>query len=194
MRFTLTDYEGGEKIRSSTGAPCRRVQRRARDRRRRHMQRGVPGEARLARDEVSVQVQGARRTRAPTRPRRRPGGRGASGAGRSPSHCCWDLRHGRGVLGGRRRDLPLRQAPAAPLYAVVGAVLVADVVFLIAIVRHDFSFGTVADTTSRELPHRLPAVVVLGAPAGLAAAVADGAGAPPARCWSSDQPRIATAS
>ena len=35
---------------------------------------------------------------------------------------------------------------------MLGAVLVADAVYMAAIVRHDFSFVTVASTTSRELP------------------------------------------
>src|SRR5262245_16134125 len=56
------------------------------------------------------------------------------------------------VLAGRRRDLRYAESARHALYAVLAAVLVADFVFLLAIVRHDFSFVTVADTTSRELP------------------------------------------
>ena len=57
-----------------------------------------------------------------------------------------------GVLAGRRRDLRYVESARHALYAVFAAVLVADFVYLLAILRHDFSFVTVADTTSRELP------------------------------------------
>ena len=56
------------------------------------------------------------------------------------------------VLAGRRRDLRYVESARHALYAVLAAVLVADFVFLLAIVRHDFSFVIVADTTSRDLP------------------------------------------
>ncbi len=47
-----------------------------------------------------------------------------------------------GVLAGRRRDLRYVESARHALYAVLAAVLVADFVFLLAIVRHDFSFVT----------------------------------------------------
>ena len=77
------------------------------------------------------------------------------------------------ILAGRRRDLRYVESARHALYAVLAAVLVADFVFLLAIVRHDFSFVTVADTTSRDLPLGYLLSSFWGSQAGLADAVAD---------------------
>ena len=59
---------------------------------------------------------------------------------------------GAGVLAGLRGDRRLVQSARNAAYAVFGVVLVADAVFVAAILRHDFSFVTVAETSSRSLP------------------------------------------
>jgi cytochrome c-type biogenesis protein CcmF len=56
------------------------------------------------------------------------------------------------VLGARSRDRRLILSSRRAVYALVGAVLTADAVFMAAIVGHDFSFVTVAETSSRKLP------------------------------------------
>jgi cytochrome c-type biogenesis protein CcmF len=56
------------------------------------------------------------------------------------------------VLGARSRDRRLILSSRRAVYALVGAVLTADAVFMGAIVSHDFSFVTVAETSSRKLP------------------------------------------
>jgi cytochrome c-type biogenesis protein CcmF len=61
------------------------------------------------------------------------------------------LAGGYAALRGRRR---LLESATNALFAALGAVAVAAVVLLVALVRHDFSFAYVADHTSRELPLR----------------------------------------
>jgi cytochrome c-type biogenesis protein CcmF len=61
------------------------------------------------------------------------------------------LAGGYAALRGRRR---LLESATNALFAALGAVAVAAVVLLAALVRHDFSFVYVADHTSRELPLR----------------------------------------
>ena len=56
------------------------------------------------------------------------------------------------VLGARSRDRRLILSARRAVYAMLGAVLVADAVFMAAILGHDFSFVTVAETSSRKLP------------------------------------------
>jgi cytochrome c-type biogenesis protein CcmF len=56
------------------------------------------------------------------------------------------------ALGAHGRDRRLILSARRGVYAMLGAVLVADAVFMGAIVRHDFSFVTVAETSSRKLP------------------------------------------
>jgi cytochrome c-type biogenesis protein CcmF len=56
------------------------------------------------------------------------------------------------VLGARSRDRRLILSSTRAVYALVGAVLAADAVFMAAIIGHDFSFVTVAETSSRKLP------------------------------------------
>jgi cytochrome c-type biogenesis protein CcmF len=56
------------------------------------------------------------------------------------------------VLGAHGRDRRLILSARRGVYAMLGAVLVADAVFMGAIVRHDYSFVTVAETSSRKLP------------------------------------------
>src|SRR5436190_7813002 len=65
-------------------------------------------------------------------------------------------------LGRRRLALSARNA----LVAAFGSTLVAAVVLLMALVRHDFSFVYVADTTSRELPTQYTISAFWGGQAG----------------------------
>jgi cytochrome c biogenesis factor len=53
------------------------------------------------------------------------------------------------VIGARSRDRRLILSARRAVYALLGAVLVADAVFMTAILGHDFSFQTVAETSSR---------------------------------------------
>ena len=66
------------------------------------------------------------------------------------------------ILGARSRDRRLILSSRRAVYALVGAVLAADAVFMGAIVTHDFSFVTVAETSSREAARGVPGDVVLG--------------------------------
>jgi len=61
------------------------------------------------------------------------------------------LAGGYAALRGRRR---LLESATNALFAALGAVAVAAIVLLVALLRHDFSFVYVADHTSRELPVR----------------------------------------
>ncbi len=57
-----------------------------------------------------------------------------------------------GLLAGLRSDRRLLASARNATYAMLGAVLVADAVFMAAILGHDFSFEVVATTSSRSLP------------------------------------------
>jgi cytochrome c-type biogenesis protein CcmF len=59
---------------------------------------------------------------------------------------------GTAVLAARRRDRRLLQSASNAIMAAFGATLVAVLTLLVALGRHDFSIGVVAQTTSRELP------------------------------------------
>ncbi len=80
------------------------------------------------------------------------------------------------VLGGRSRDRRLILSSRRAVYAMIGAVLAADAVFMAATIGHDFSFVTVAETTSRDLPTAYLVTSFWALAARLAAAVADRAG------------------
>jgi cytochrome c-type biogenesis protein CcmF len=56
------------------------------------------------------------------------------------------------VLAGVRRDRRLMRSATNAVYAAFGGTAFAAVLLLIALVRHDFSIGVVADHTSRQLP------------------------------------------
>jgi cytochrome c-type biogenesis protein CcmF len=57
-----------------------------------------------------------------------------------------------GVVAARRRDRRLVASSRRAIYALLVAMLVADAVLMRAILSHNFSFVTVADTTARSLP------------------------------------------
>ena len=148
MKITLADYAGG------ADDPGRLPRQRARrlqggtgDRPRRHGGgRGVPRQGGLARDEVPVEVHAGRRRLGPVLMATL--GRGA---------LILALLLGiyamvAAVLGARSRDRRLILSSRRAVYALVAAVLAADAVFMGAIVTHDFSFVTVAETSSRKLP------------------------------------------
>jgi cytochrome c-type biogenesis protein CcmF len=59
---------------------------------------------------------------------------------------------GSGFLGAVRRDRRLQGSARRALYMLGAALLVADAVLMTAIIRHDFSFVVVYDTTARNLP------------------------------------------
>ncbi len=59
---------------------------------------------------------------------------------------------GAGLLGALRRDRRLQASSRRALYMLAASLLVADGVLMTAIVRHDFSFVVVYDTTERSLP------------------------------------------
>ncbi len=57
-----------------------------------------------------------------------------------------------GLLGAVRRDRRMVTSARRATFALVGVVGVADLVYAAAILRHDFSFVVVAETSSRSLP------------------------------------------